>query len=106
MLSNTDDDSDAVDDDDDQAYQDFLSRTIESSDADDEDFVHDVNGVDISSSSDTDSQSSIATENMSNDEIDMNRSVEVSIQTWYKMRHNLCVACWNSRKLLPTLKRW
>lgn len=60
----------------DQAYQDFLSRTIESSDADDEDFVHDVNGGDISS--DMNSQSSIATEDLSNDEIDINRSIEVS----------------------------
>lgn len=64
-------------DEEDQAYKDFLSRTIESSDADDdEDFVPKLNGDD---GSDTDSQSSIATEDMSNDEIDIYRSGDVSI---------------------------
>lgn len=74
-IPSNSDGEDSEDSDEDQAYQDFLSRTIESSDADDENFVNELNGGDVS---DTDSQSSIATEDMSNDEIDMNRSAEVS----------------------------
>lgn len=56
------DDSDS----DDQAYQDFLSRTLpDAEDTDDEDFVYEMNGEDTS---DTDSQSSVATEDLSDDE--------------------------------------
>lgn len=60
----------------DQVYRNFLSRVIESSDADDEDFVHKLNGDDYAS--DTNSRSSIATDDLSNNEIDIDRSIEVS----------------------------
>ena len=46
----------------DQLYQDFLTRAIETSDTEDENFVCELNGDDIS---DTDSQSSVATEDLS-----------------------------------------
>ncbi|XP_055315212.1 dentin sialophosphoprotein-like isoform X2 [Sitodiplosis mosellana] len=49
----------------DQLYEDFLKRPIETSDTDDEDFVFELNGDDIS---DTDSQSSVATEDLSDDD--------------------------------------
>ena len=76
-ISSDGDNSDGEESEEDQAYQDFLSRTIESSDTDDEDFVPDVNGDDVLS--EPCSQNSFATEDLSNDEIDINRSVEVSI---------------------------
>lgn len=43
-------------------YQNFIQRSIETSDSDDDDFIYNLNGEDIS---DTDSQSSIATEDLS-----------------------------------------
>lgn len=49
----------------DQIYNDFLTRPIETSDSDDEDFVYELNGDDVS---DTDSQSSVATEDLTDDD--------------------------------------
>lgn len=46
----------------DQLYKDFLTRAIETSDTEDENFVCELNGDEIS---DTDSQSSVATEDLS-----------------------------------------
>lgn len=60
-----------------EIYKNFISRTIESSDTDDDDFVYESNGEDIS---DTDSQSSVATEDLSDeDEPNATESGEVSI---------------------------
>lgn len=69
-ISSFSDDSNS----DDQAYHDFLSRTIQESDTDDENFVNELNGDDTS---DTDSQSSVATEDLSDDE--KHRSANVSV---------------------------
>lgn len=76
--------SNAEDDGEDQIYRDFLSRldhSIDYDEADDEDFVPDASNGDDDASS-TDSQSSIASEDLLNDEIneiDINRSVDVSV---------------------------
>lgn len=73
QTSSNSDDSDSED----QTYRDFLSRTLETSDTDDEDFVSELIGDDIES--DTDSQSSVATENLSDDDgIELHRSSKVS----------------------------
>lgn len=64
---------------DDQAYQDFLSRTIQESDTDDENFVYELNGDDTS---DTDSQSSVATEDLSDDEKHQSANVSVLSLIW------------------------
>lgn len=59
-----------------EIYQNFLTRTIESSDTDDDDFTYERNGEDTS---DTDSQSSVATEDLSDDEANEMGSAEVCI---------------------------
>lgn len=51
----------------DQLYKDFITHAIETSDTDDESFVCEPNGDDIS---DTDSQSSVATEDLSDSDDD------------------------------------
>lgn len=68
-VSSYGDDTDSED----QAYQDFLSRTITMSDTDDEDYVYELNDT-----SDTDSQSSVASENLS--DYETHKSAEVIIQ--------------------------
>lgn len=59
-----------------EIYQNFLTRTIESSDTDDDDFTYERNDEDTS---DTDSQSSVATEDLSDDEANEMGSAEVCI---------------------------
>lgn len=74
VCRNSDSDSES----DDQAYQDFLSRTIGTSDTSDDDFIAEMIGDE---SSDTDSQSSVASEDLSDDEnIEKRRSPQVCIQ--------------------------
>lgn len=78
ISSNSSDiDSTPADTDKDHLYEDFLSRTIASSDADDEDYVEDDLNAD--DSSDMASHSSIASDDLLNDEIDENRSLDVSL---------------------------
>lgn len=71
-VSSDTDDSDTED----QIYQDFLKRALVASDTDDEDFVYELNGED---ESDTDSQSSVATDDLSDEDIENRRSTKVSI---------------------------
>lgn len=68
----------------DKIYNDFLTRPIETSDSDDEDFVFELNGDDVS---DTDSQSSVATEDLSDDDAtdDGQATNEVSHQNGIKI---------------------
>lgn len=71
-----DDESDSED----QDYQDFLSRTLpETSDSDDDDYVFELNGDD--DASDTDSQSSVATDEFSDDENQPHQSDQVNFTT-------------------------
>lgn len=62
----------------DEIYKNFLTRTIESSDTDDDDFNYELNGDD--DTSDTDSQSSVATDDLSDDEAHAMGSSKVSIR--------------------------
>lgn len=85
-ASENSDDSDSED----QVYQDFLSRTFEASDTSDDDFIAELIGDE---SSDTDSQSSVASEDLSDGEnIEKPRSPNVSnfiLERWNSILNNI-----------------